>query len=42
MASGALGQARGAPTLRDLKQGERALAGAGMGCAQRQGAQILR
>ena len=40
MASGALGQARGAPALRDLKQGERALTGAGVGCIQRQGAQI--
>src|SRR4051794_8586878 len=42
MASGARGQARGAPALRDLKQGERALAGAGVGCIERQGAQILR
>ena len=42
MASGARGQARGAPPLRDLKQGECALTGAGVGCIQRQGAQILR
>ena len=42
MAPGARGQARGAPALRDLKQGERALTGAGVGCIQRQGAQILR
>jgi hypothetical protein len=42
MASGALGQARGAPALRDLEESERPLAGAGVGCAQRQRAQVLR
>ena len=40
MASGALGQARGAPALRDVKQSERPLAGAG--CAQSQVTQVLR
>ena len=42
MASGALGQARGAPALRDLEEGERALTRAGVGRAQRQGAQVYR
>ena len=42
MASGALGQARGAPALRDVKQSERPLAGAGVGCAQSQVTQVLR
>jgi hypothetical protein len=42
MASGALGQARGAPALRDLEESERALPRAGVGCAQSQGAEILR
>jgi len=42
MACGALGQARGAPALRDVKQSERPLAGAGVGCAQSQVTQVLR
>ena len=42
MASGARGQARGAAALRDVKQSERPLAGAGMGCAQGQMTQVLR
>jgi hypothetical protein len=42
MASSALGQARGAPALRDLEEGERALTGAGVGRAQSQEAQVLR
>jgi len=42
MASGALGQARGAPALRDVKQSQRPLAGAGVGCAQSQVTQVLR
>ena len=42
MASGALGQARGAPAWRDVKQSERPLAGAGVGCAQSQVTQVLR
>ena len=42
MASGARGHARGAIALGDLKEGERALAGASMGRAQGQVAQVLR
>jgi hypothetical protein len=42
MASGALGQARGAPALRDVEQSQRPLAGAGVGCAQSQVPQVLR
>ena len=41
MASGARGQARGAPPLRDLEQSERALPRAGVGRTQSQGAQVL-
>jgi hypothetical protein len=41
MASGALGQARRAPALRDLEESERALPRAGVGCAQSQGPQVL-
>jgi hypothetical protein len=36
------GHLGGAAVLSDVEEGERALAGAGVGCAQRQGAQILR
>src|SRR6185369_1963464 len=42
MASGARGQARGAPALRDLEESKRPLAGAGVGCAQGQMTQVLR
>jgi hypothetical protein len=42
MASGAPGQARGAPALRDLEEGERALPRAGVGRAHSQAAQVLR
>ena len=42
MASGAPGQARGAPALRDLEEGKRALTGASVGRSQSQGAQVLR
>jgi hypothetical protein len=41
MASSARGHARGATALRDLVEGERALAGAGMRRAHRQVAQVL-
>jgi hypothetical protein len=36
------GHRRGAAVLGDVKQSQRALAGAGMGCAQGQVAQVLR
>ena len=42
MASGTRGYARGATALRDVEEGERALAGASMGRVQGQMAQVLR
>jgi hypothetical protein len=42
MASRARSYARGAPALRDLEESERALTGAGVGCAHSQVPQVLR